>query len=288
MAAPSAHAAPSTASRQVTDQQIENAISHSILTDAVLHAKTIDVTVTEGVAKLTGVIDSLIADDRAVRFAETTRGVRAVVDTIVLHPPARSDADLRKDVDAAFAYDAWASPLAIKADVKDGVVTISGELSQYRQKRVASDVAKGVKGVKGVTETFTLTGKTERSDPQILGEIRHAMATDAWLYRNLIQTEINRGVITLSGTVGTPAQHNRAIWLAWTAGVSAVYADGLHTEASWGEGTAREELIDSMSDSAIQQSVKDSLAFDPRVWSFRPRIDVENEVVTRSMESSAT
>jgi len=44
----------------------------------------------------------------------------------------------------------------LKADVKNGVVTLSGSVAEQRQKDKAGKIAKGVKGVKSVINNITV------------------------------------------------------------------------------------------------------------------------------------
>jgi hypothetical protein len=65
----------------VTDQQIANAVDHTLLTDAALHRQQVIVAVHQGIVTLSGGVDNLMAEERAGRLAETIMGVRGVVNT---------------------------------------------------------------------------------------------------------------------------------------------------------------------------------------------------------------
>lgn len=62
----------------------------------------------------------------------------------------RPDDEVRKDVEDALFYDTWVDAEAITVEVKDGVVTLTGELPDYHEVRYATDDAWDVDGVRGV------------------------------------------------------------------------------------------------------------------------------------------
>ncbi len=264
----------------MTDQAITNAVDHTLQTDSALLNNQIDAKTNEGIVTLSGTAAHLLAKDRATKLAETIRGVRSVVNTIKLDTPARTDDEIRKDVESAFLYDVATDSYELTTAAKDGVVTISGTVQSYREKELAMYVAKGVKGVKEVKSNITVKSKANRPDAEIAAEVKRAIAIDVWLAQNFITTEVKDGVVTLTGTVGSAAQQGRASLLAWTAGVSSVKAEGLKVEP-WALGRdQRKETITIKGDLQIKDAVKDALVYDPRVFSFNPTLEVENGVVT--------
>jgi osmotically-inducible protein OsmY len=268
--------------KRMTDQQISFAVEYTLLTDAALYNNQIDVTVNQGIVTLTGGADNVMAKERAAKLAQTIRGVRGVVNTLALKTPSRSDNDIRKDVASALLYDAATDSYELKSEVKGGVVTLSGTVPSYREKQLAVYVAKGVKGVKEVKDSIALKGKIERSDAEIAAEVKRAIAIDVWLHPIFIDTDVKDGVVTLTGSVGSPAQYDRADLLAWTAGVKSVHAEGLKIEPWTKASGQRQETVAVKGDPQIKQAVRDAFVYDPRVNSFNPHVEVDNGVVTLS------
>jgi hypothetical protein len=62
----------------------------------------------------------------------------------------RPDDELKEEVEEALFYDTWVDAEAISVEVKDGVVTLKGELPSYEEIRYATDDAWDVDGVVGV------------------------------------------------------------------------------------------------------------------------------------------
>jgi osmotically-inducible protein OsmY len=68
----------------------------------------------------------------------------------------RPDDELREDVQEALFYDTWVDSEAISVEVKDGVVTLKGELPSYEEIRYATDDAWDVDGVVGVRSELAI------------------------------------------------------------------------------------------------------------------------------------
>ena len=64
--------------------------------------------------------------------------------------PARADEDIKRDVDTALFYDEVVSSLGVKVSVNDGTVILDGQVNSDQAKRLASDDAWQVPGVKDV------------------------------------------------------------------------------------------------------------------------------------------
>ena len=71
----------------------------------------------------------------------------------------RADSELREEVEEALFYDTWVDADAIEVEVKDGVVTLRGELPSFEEIRYATDDAWDVDGVVGVRSELTVTGR---------------------------------------------------------------------------------------------------------------------------------
>ena len=59
----------------------------------------------------------------------------------------RSDEEIREDVKAAMRYDSWVDANKVNVDVNDGVVTLTGLVDSWREKRSAGDDAWDTLGV---------------------------------------------------------------------------------------------------------------------------------------------
>src|ERR1700693_6266614 len=113
------------------------------------------------------------------------------------------DSELRRKVIAELDWNPSIDCSAIGVAVKDGVVTLSGSVANYSQKKNAERAAKRVADVKAVAEDLQikLPGSAERSDADIahwvLGGLRFHV--DVSYYR--IQVTVENGWVTLDGEV---------------------------------------------------------------------------------------
>lgn len=62
----------------------------------------------------------------------------------------RPDAELKQEVEEALFYDTWVDSEAVQVDIKNGIVTLRGDLPDYEEIRYATDDVWDVDGVLGV------------------------------------------------------------------------------------------------------------------------------------------
>ena len=110
-----------------------------------------------------------------------------------------SDADVKTSVDNAIAANSSLS--GTYADVKDGVVTLSGQVNDEAAKASAETTAKGVKGVKSVTNNLTVAPppaapvEITADDP-----LKASVDNTIKAYPGVVAT-VKDGVITLTGQI---------------------------------------------------------------------------------------
>src|SRR3954465_3928811 len=79
---------------------------------------------------------------------------------VAADPKPVSDDAIYDQVRIKLASDAVVKGGALKVDVKQGVVTLSGDLEQEKQSDRATKIAKRVKGVKEVVNNITIKQRT--------------------------------------------------------------------------------------------------------------------------------
>jgi hypothetical protein len=68
----------------------------------------------------------------------------------------RSDDELKEEVEEALFYDTWVDADSITVEVKEGIVTLRGELPDFDEVRYATDDAWDVDGVRGVRSELSI------------------------------------------------------------------------------------------------------------------------------------
>jgi osmotically-inducible protein OsmY len=264
----------------VEDKQITKAIEKEMWSDDAVSSHLIDVNTKNGVITFTGSVDHILAKERAVEIAESTVGVRSIVDQIQVKPIAKPDSELRKAVKDALLKDPAADSYELTVKANNGVVTLTGNVDSWQEKQLSETVAKGVRGVREVKNEITVDYKTDRSDFEIEKEVEACLANDVLVDDALIQVQVKDGKVVLQGTVGSLAEKRRARRDAWVGGVRSVDESSLEIEFWARDKMRRKNMYASRSDDEIKKAVKDAFLYDPRVFSFKPDVEVRGGTVT--------
>ena len=268
--------------KKITDKDITSAVEERFLFDKAVPWSFIDIKTNEGVVTLSGTVDNLLAKERATKIAESVKGVRSVVNTVNVQTIARTDEEIRKDVENALLMDPAADSYEIKTAVTGGVVNLSGTVQSFQEQNLALQLARQVRGVKDVKSDITVKYKAARPDPEIVADAKRAIENDAWLAPSQVNVTAAGGKVTLTGSVGSAAEKTRARTLAWVMGVNSVDDHALKVEPWLAKDMRRKPGMAARSDEEIKKAVKDAFVYDPRVFSFNPDVEVSGGVVTLS------
>jgi osmotically-inducible protein OsmY len=115
--------------------------------------------------------------------------------------PPRTDDAIREAVLSELQYDPKITSPDIAVAVKDGVVTLSGYVSSYWEKDAAEKAAKRVYGVKAVANDIEVRLTLQRTDPEIAREAVRELASHIGLPADQIKVTVEKGWITLEGSV---------------------------------------------------------------------------------------
>ena len=85
----------------LNDRDITNAVELEYLTEPVVPADRLNVRTMNGIVTLSGIVDNILAKEKAIAIAQSIKGVRSVVDELAVAPSDISDADLRDRVENA-------------------------------------------------------------------------------------------------------------------------------------------------------------------------------------------
>jgi osmotically-inducible protein OsmY len=124
----------------------------------------------------------------------------------------KSDIQLQNDVLDELKWEPTVSEKEIGVSVKDGVVTLSGYVQSFAQKRAAEHAVARVAGVRAVAEDIQVKLPTsrQRSDTEIAHAAINALKWDTEVPDELIKTKVENGWITLEGAVPFFYQKNAA------------------------------------------------------------------------------
>lgn len=115
----------------------------------------------------------------------------------------KTDYQIKKDVVDELAWEAAVNDNEIGVEVRDGVVTLSGNLDSYAEKYAAEKAAQRVAGVKGlaVEIDIVLPGSSRRTDADIARTASHGLEWNALVPKDCVKIMAEDGWITLSGEV---------------------------------------------------------------------------------------
>ena len=274
---------PATA-EHVSDADITTAIELFFLTKKGVPAHLIDVATHDGIVVLTGITDNLLARERAEEIALAVRGVRGVVNELLISTADVPDEELQRHVTTALAIDPAASEYNVRCTAHDGVVTLTGTVQSWAEKQLALRVVRGVRGVRRlITEEIVIRwGEIHNSDDEITTQIRELLDWDIRVNSALVEIRTHERVVHLSGTVGSAAEKAHAVATAYQAGANHVDARDLFV-AYWAiNPELRRTKYAARSDEDIAKAILDTFRFDPRVLSYQPTVLVHRGIVTLS------
>jgi osmotically-inducible protein OsmY len=115
----------------------------------------------------------------------------------------QTDAQLQQDVMSELKWEPTIHAAEIGVAVKDGVVTLSGNVDSYPKKWAAERAARRVAGVRAVAEEIKvkLPGTYRRSDEDIARSASNILQWTLWAPHDRVKVMVQEGQVTLSGDV---------------------------------------------------------------------------------------
>lgn len=153
----------------------------------------------------------------------------------------------------------------IQIDYLDGVATLTGETEDIAAKKIALEIAGAVPGVSAIVDRLHVQPAEQMEDGEIRDHVCNTLLSEqlleAYAVRTLvkgsmetvresvtpfgaIEVEVNNGVVTLNGQVGSLSQKRIAGVLAWWVPGSSDVVNGL--EVSPPEEDNDDEVVDAI------------------------------------------
>ncbi len=192
--------------------ELKNAILAELRQDSRVSATDIAVKATRGLVTLDGSVKNVYEKNIAEKDANDVVGVGFVTNNLSVRVEIRSDKFIQEDVDFNLDTDYTLGGFDIDTKVKDGVVTLTGEVHTLYQKSHARDVATRVKGVKKIINRIAVHRTSWKSDADLTNQIKARLNLNVttWAVSVNIDVNVKNGIATLTGDVDTWAERREA------------------------------------------------------------------------------
>lgn len=199
-----------------TDSQIQLEVLDELRLEPMVDSNHIGVEVRQGVATLSGHVDSYAEKWHAEEAAQRVSSVKALaveLQVIFKDDFNQTDSDIAKNVKNIIDWNVFLPSTGISVMVEHGWVSLKGHVVADYQRRLAESSIRYLSGVKGVSNQLILMPIV--SESVLKQDIEKKLQRQATYDAKKILIDINGHDVTLSGNVSSLAERDLISKVAW-------------------------------------------------------------------------
>jgi osmotically-inducible protein OsmY len=207
------------------DILLQQRISDELMFEPRINPAHIGISVRDGVATLSGHVESYAEKQEAEAAVRRVKGVKAIAQELTVLPPTAhqtEDDQIASRALKMLAWDVMVPGGRISVSVEHGIATLEGEVDwQYQRAAAEADLCK-LGGVKAVVNKIAVHPSVSANDIHM--NIRAALERHAEIEASQVRIRVDGDKVTLSGKAHSDTVRREIERAAWsTAGVSHVH-----------------------------------------------------------------
>lgn len=188
-----------------SDSELRLDVIAELQWDSRIKGNEIGVIVKDGAVTLTGMVESYAEKIAAERAALRVRGVRAVAEDILVRLPSRmqtTDEGVAEQIARSLRWNATLRDTNVQAEVRQGKVTLSGQVESFYQRESAAAVVEPLEGVVALVNHIVVQPPAKApSTRDIQRQIMGALHRHATVEASKIRVSVDDGKVTLEGSI---------------------------------------------------------------------------------------
>jgi len=200
------------------DNELVERVLEELRFEPRVDASRIGVTATDGAVTLSGYVHSYAEKFAANEAARALRDVKVVADDIEVRLPGDRRVDDTTIAERVAHVLDWNTSLpsgVIKATVRDGFVTLRGEMERHDQRKLVESQIRHVSGVKGIVNFVSLRPRPVSEN--IKRDIEAALQRNAHVEATGVRVTVDGGTVTLDGKVKAAYERDLVERAAWSS-----------------------------------------------------------------------
>lgn len=202
----------------MNDVDLKLAVKEALEWEPALDARSINVSIRDGIVTLTGSVPSYPEKHVAEKVAGLVRGVKAVACELSVALPAfnaRTDQEIARAAADAIAWNTLLVNTNIRVLVDKARITLEGTVNWNYQRQAADRSVRYLAGVRDVNNHIVVAPMADQV--AVKSEIEAALIRNARLDAEGIRVEVRGDRVILNGTVQSWLEREEAERAAWAS-----------------------------------------------------------------------